>query len=148
MKDVYYWVLNTNRKYSPNGDDENNMLNNNKCAAYGDSKFVIEKLKERDGDVVFLYRKAVGIIAFGEADGKLNICDYYDPKEDEKYEDFEYNMKLNNFNKLKEPLKYSELNNFVGQSNYSWLQPTLVHIGTEIGKKIKNELQNRIDAFQ
>jgi predicted RNA-binding protein with PUA-like domain len=145
MDDVNYWIVNTNREYSPNGLDENDMLKEKKCAAYGDSKEGIKNLKK--GDVVFLYRskdyeKSYGIIAFGEADGNLNKRDFYDPNEKKKYEDFEYNMKLNNFNELKEPLEYSDINNITHKPDPLWLRDPIVSIDTESGMKIKNLLLN------
>ena len=62
------------------------MITNAKAAAYFDPwKFKIERLKK--GDVIFLYQSGVGIVAVGEADGKLQKKPYHDEPQhiDEEY---------------------------------------------------------------
>ena len=79
-----YYILNTN--YKNDKDDHNDMLDQAKAAAYFDPwKYKIERLNK--GDVIFLYQSGVGIVAVGEADGKLNKAAYHgDPtKADEEY---------------------------------------------------------------
>ena len=131
-----YYILNTN--YSNSEIDHNDMLENRKCAAYYDPwKYKIDKLNK--GDLVFLYQSGVGIVAFGEADGKVNICDYQNnPKE----KDEEYYMFLKNFNKIKKPLEAWEIKN-ITEINYVFMQ-TMFAIDSESGKKIKTELLKRI----
>ncbi|HHQ4655168.1 TPA: hypothetical protein ACSPZZ_004457, partial [Aeromonas hydrophila] len=83
-----YYILNTN--YNNNKEDHNDMIKNKKCAAYFEPwKYKIERLNK--GDVVFLYQSGVGIVAFGEASGKLCLADYHGNPD---YKNEEYYMKL------------------------------------------------------
>lgn len=83
-----YYILNTN--ISNDVIDHNDMLNNGKAAAYFDPwKYKIERLSK--GDVVFLYQSGVGIVAVGEADGKLVKAQYQGNPD---HVDEEYFMKL------------------------------------------------------
>lgn len=56
-----YYLVNTNEKYDP-GATEYNILKQ-EVIIYGNLKESINKI--RKGDAVFLYKKEVGIIAFG-----------------------------------------------------------------------------------
>ena len=56
-----YYLVNTNEKFDP-GATEYNLLKQ-EVIIYGGLKDSIEKLKKGDG--IFLYKKGVGIVAFG-----------------------------------------------------------------------------------
>jgi predicted RNA-binding protein with PUA-like domain len=111
------------------------MLQNKKCAAYDVRKRQIRQLEE--GDVVFLYHNEHGIIAFGEADENFDKS-YHDGEKDQ-----EYSMKLKNFHTTKDkPLTASEIKDITGNQKLVF-GSTMFYIEKN-GKKIKNELQNRI----
>lgn len=68
--------------------------------------YKLNKLENKNiyqkGDIVFLYKSGIGIIAYGYASGILNkkACD--------GYPEYEYSMSLDNFVKLKEPIQLLE----------------------------------------
>jgi len=64
-----YHILNTNLTYS--NEDHEDMLLNGKGSANSVDKLEINKILK--GDFVFLYQNGVGFVAFGEADGIVNI---------------------------------------------------------------------------
>lgn len=98
-----YYILNTN--ISNSQQDHNDMLSNKKAAAYFEPwKFKIERLAK--GDVVFLYQSGVGIVALGEADGKLMKAPY---QGDAQQPDEEYFMKLRHFERVSRPLTAAEI---------------------------------------
>lgn len=79
------YVLNTN--YSNNKNHTDDMINEQKAAAYYPGwREKIGKLQR--GDTVFLYKSGYGIIAYGTADGKL------EKKDCDGYKDYEYYMHL------------------------------------------------------
>lgn len=103
-----YYILNTNISNSQH--DHNDMLSNGKAAAYFDPwKFKIERLAR--GDVVFLYQSGVGVVALGEADGKLVKAPY---QGDTKHLDEEYFMKLQRFQRVSPPLTAADLKKITG----------------------------------
>lgn len=99
------YVVNTNSKTDLKYTED--MLREKKAAAYWPGwREKIQKLQK--GDIVFLYKSGTGIIAYGKADGKLNkcVCD--------GYEDYEYNMHLDDFVKLKEPVSAAKMKEITG----------------------------------
>ena len=125
-----HYILNTNVKNSR--IDHDSMLSEGKASAYYDPwKFKIERLER--GDVVYLYQSGVGIVAFGEADGKL-IRSPYQGKPDEADED--YSMKLNRFQKVSPPLSAAEIKQVTGV-NYVFMS-TMFGLDAESGKAIRN----------
>lgn len=124
-----YYVLNTN--ISNDADDHNDMLNNGKAAAYFDPwKYKIERLLK--GDVVFLYQSGVGIVALGEADGKLLKAPYHGNPE---HSDEEYFMKLLRFQRVNPPVTAAEIKQVTGV-NYRFLQ-TMFGLDAEGGKALR-----------
>lgn len=124
-----YYILNTNIKNSK--IDHRSMLSEGKASAYYDPwKYKIERLEK--GDVVYLYQSGVGIVAFGEADGKLIKRPYQD-NPDKADED--YSMKLNRFQKVTPPLSAAEIKQITGV-NYVFMG-TMFGLDAESGKKIK-----------
>ena len=66
------YLINTNKSNNPN--DEIDMLNNKKCAAYnGYWKYYIDEIDHND--MVFLYSSGKGIIARGVGSGITEIKD-------------------------------------------------------------------------
>lgn len=130
-----YCILNTN--FSNNPKSHEDMLANAKAAAYYDPwKYKIARLAK--GDVVFLYQSGVGIVALGDADGKLVKCSYLgDPEE----ADEEYFMKLRRFQRLTNPLSAAEIKRITG-NNYSF-RGTMFELDAESGKKLKNFLSEK-----
>lgn len=130
-----YYILNTNIKNDEY--DHNDMINNSKCAAYFEPwKYKIERLNK--GDVVFLYQSGLGIVAYGDASGKLIVSNYQNNPENK---DEEYSMKLNNFYKINPPLSASEIKE-ITEIDYRFMS-TMFGIDIESGKKIKLECEKR-----
>jgi hypothetical protein len=126
-----YYILNTNIKN--NQESHEDMLTNAKAAAYYDPwKFKIERLVK--GDTVFLYQSGVGVVAFGEADGKLKKAEY------EENPDEEYSMKLNKFQRLSRPLSASEIKS-ITEIDYRFMT-TMFGVDADSGKKIRKFLHD------
>ncbi len=103
-----YYILNTNIRNSQ--EDHEDMLRNAKAAAYFDPwKFKIQRLAK--GDVIFLYQNGSGIVALGEADGKLQKAAYHGNPEEA---DEEYFMKLQRFQRASPPLTAAEIKKLTG----------------------------------
>ncbi len=121
------YILNTNKQSNPKYTQE--MIDEHKAAAYYPRwREKIQKFQK--GDIVFLYESGIGIRAYGCANGKLNKkpCDGYD--------DYEYNMKLENFVKLSKPISASQMKKITG-SGFNF-RPTMFSIPEESAKKIIN----------
>jgi hypothetical protein len=106
MPKVY--IVNTNRSNDPN--DESDMLNNEKCAAYFHPwKYFINMIEAHD--LVFLYRSGGdGIIARGVATGIVEAADYHGNPTDA---DEEHYMYLDRFQVLETPLPPSKLKEII-----------------------------------
>ncbi|MEG0409150.1 MAG: hypothetical protein RR623_09780 [Bacilli bacterium] len=128
------YVLNTNMTSNSKYTEE--MLNKKKAAAYYPGwREKIQKFQK--GDRIFLYKSGTGIIAYGYADGKLNkaVCD--------GHIDYEYNMKLDSFVKLKFPISPSELKK-ITQRGFNFRQ-TLFSITEDVADKILVKAKSEID---
>jgi hypothetical protein len=124
-----YYILNTN--ISNDADDHNDMLNNRKAAAYFDPwKYKIARLLKND--VVFLYQSAVGIVAVGEADGRLVKAPYHGNSE---HAEEEYFMKLLRFQNVNPPVTAAEIKQVTGV-NYRFMQ-TMFGLDAESGKALR-----------
>lgn len=109
-----FYILNTN--YSNDPSDDEDMINNQKAAAYfAPWKRNIEKLKR--GDKIFLYRSGEGIVAMGIASGKLEKKPWHG---EDKHKDEEYYMRLDKFKRLKKSLSASEIKKITGV-NYRFM---------------------------
>lgn len=129
-----YYILNTN--VSNNQKDHDDMLSHGKAAAYFDPwKFKIERLGK--GDVVFLYQSGVGIVAFGEADGKLVKAPYQGNTE--VYPDEEYSMKLQRFQLVSPALTAAEIKKITGVNHV--FMSTMFGLDADSGKKIRELIQ-------
>ncbi|MEK6775160.1 MAG: hypothetical protein AABY64_14560 [Bdellovibrionota bacterium] len=105
-----YFMVNTNRKADPNGHDEEVMLNEEIVALYFDGyKEKINKLSQ--GDMIFLYSNANGIIAYGNVEGKVYTRAY---QGNTSFKGEEYFRRLKNFTILPEPMSVSEITEVVG----------------------------------
>jgi hypothetical protein len=130
-----YFILNTN--YGRRHSDHDDMLSNAKAAAYFKPwKYKIERLKR--GDVVFLYQSGVGVVAVGEADGKLVKAAYLGNPE---CADEEYFMKLRNFERVDRPVTAAEIKELSGV-NYVFMG-TMFGLAEESGKKLRQLITQR-----
>lgn len=130
-----YYILNTNIRN--NEQDHQDMLTNTKAAVYFDPwKFKIERL--RKGDVVFLYQSKVGIVAVGEADGKLQKRPYHEKPE---HKDEEYFMKLRNFETVSPPLKAAEIKR-ITEIDHRFMS-TMFGLDTDSGKTLRQHIHDR-----
>lgn len=126
--DEGYYILNTN--IQGGADDETDMLNNQKAAAYFEPwKYKIEQINK--GDRVFLYRSGVGIIAKGIGSGLIDKVPYRGQK---NWANEEYSTKLNKFKILSKPIRASEIK-LISGVNYVFMQ-TMFSIDKETGKKL------------
>ncbi|MEO6923979.1 MAG: hypothetical protein ABI142_09150, partial [Bryocella sp.] len=124
-----YYILNTNT--SNTQQDHIDMLSQGKAAAYFDPwKFKIERLAK--GDVVFLYQSGVGIVALGEADGKLVKAAY---QGNPAHPDEEYSMKLRQFQHVSPPLTAGEIKE-ITRTNHVFMG-TMFGLDADSGKKIR-----------
>jgi len=124
-----YYILNTDFSNSP--QDHDDMLSSGKAAAYFDPwKFKISRLAR--GDVVFLYQSGVGVVALGEADGKLVKAPYQGNPE---HVDEEYAMKLQRFARVSPPLTAAEIKQITGINHV--FMSTLFGLDAESGKAIR-----------
>lgn len=129
-----YYILNTN--IGNNKADLDDMLANKKAAAYFDPwKFKIERLAK--GDVVFLYQIQVGIVALGEADGRVRKNAYHG---DPSHPDEEYYMKLNNFQEVSPPLTAAEIKLITGTNHV--FRSTMFGLDADSGKAIRKSLDD------
>ena len=76
VKPEAHFIVNTCRKYFPLAYQD--MLKNEKAAAYGDRRHAVSGIKR--GDAVFLYHSQIGVIAFGKA-----LDGYKDDSANEEY---------------------------------------------------------------
>lgn len=102
-----YFLLNTNKVNDI--DDHDFMLKNQVSAAFEDGyKEKIAKFKK--GDWVFLYESGQGIIAFGQASGRLEKAPHYGR------EDKTYYQRLEGFTRLSKAIKASEIKRILNRS--------------------------------
>lgn len=126
------YVLNTNDSNDKKCTQD--MLTNHKAAAYnGRWKEKIRKLQK--GDCVFLYQSNVGIIAYGKADGKLEMAEY------EGYANEEFYMHLDDFQILKVPMSPSEMKR-IADKGFPFLQ-TMYSISEEICEKFIADIKKK-----
>lgn len=105
-----YYIINTNKKANPEGQDEAQMLQEKIVSLYFEGhKEHINKLN--NGDVVFLYSNEVGIIACGEVSGKTLSRDY---KGLVKFKNEENYQKFNTFYIPKNPITVREMKTMFG----------------------------------
>lgn len=131
-----YYILNTNVRNDE--EDHQDMISNGKAAAYFDPwKLKIERLKK--GDVIFLYQSGVGIVAVGEADGKLQKKAYHDKVENK---DEEYFMKLRHFQRVTPPLRAAEIKRITG-INHRFMS-VMFGLDADTGKALRQHIHDRL----
>ena len=127
-----YYILNTNSSNAM--QDHDDMLAHAKAAAYFDpGKFKIERLAK--GDVVFLYQNGVGIVAFGEVDGRLVKAPY---QGNAAQPDEEYSMKLQRFQRVSPALAAAEIKR-ITRINHVF-RSTMFGLDADSGRAIRNYL--------
>lgn len=119
------YVLNTDYRNNPAHHEA--MLKEHKAAAY-DCGWKEKIQKFQKGDTIFLYRSSIGIVGYGKADGVLNKAD------ENGKTDYEYNMHLENFVALKEPISAEKMKEIAG-CGFNFRQ-TLFAISEEAAGKI------------
>lgn len=125
-----YFLLNTNKVNDI--DDHKFMLEKQVAAAFEDGyKEKIAKFKK--GDWVFLYESGQGIVAFGQASGKLEKAPHYGR------EDKTYYQRLDGFTCLPKAIKASEVKKILSRS-FPFAQ-TLARIVD--GEKLLSEIKKR-----
>lgn|SRR2546425_2610621 len=122
-----YFILNTN--YNNDPDDHDDMMKNRKAAAYSDPwKYKIEQIGK--GDIVFLYKSRIGIVAYGTGSGKVDKSAH---REDGGPDD-QYSMQLDKFHEVKPPIPAAEIKEITG-NNYVFMG-TMFGMDRESGKKL------------
>lgn len=135
----WHYILNMN-VVSNNQQDHDDMLAQGKAAAYFNPwKFKIERLAK--GEVVFLYQSGIGIVALGEADGKLVKAPY---QGNSAYPDEEYSMKLRGFQRVDPPLSDAEIKKITG-INHVFVS-TMFGVDFANGKAIKKFIHDHRQA--
>jgi hypothetical protein len=130
-----FYILNTNIRNDPKDDED--MLEHQKAAAYFDPwKLNIERLVK--GDVVFLFRSGVGIVAVGKATGELGKAPYHGNAKDT---DEEYFMKLSPFHRIDPPVTAAEVKELTGV-NYRFMG-TMFNLDSESGRKLYEHVSAR-----
>jgi hypothetical protein len=98
-----YYVNNTNRKEGKHYEAD--MLEEQKCAAYGMTKEHIELINK--GDKVFWYASEMGLLGGGIADGITH------KKEADGKLDYEYFQQLTDVHTFIQPLKHHKLKGLI-----------------------------------
>jgi len=123
-----FFILNTN--YNNDPDDHEDMINNQKAAAYFDPwKYKIDQLSK--GDTVFLYQSGVGVVAMGKASGNLEKDSY---QGDPQYDGEEHFMILHSFTSISPPLTASKITKITA-TNYVF-RGTMFSIDEESGNRL------------
>ncbi|CZQ82306.1 hypothetical protein [Trichococcus collinsii] len=126
------YILNTN--YANNEQHTEDMLKEHKAAAYYPGwREKVSKLQK--GDTVFLYKSGTGIIAHGIASGKLEKQDC------DGHHNYEYYMKLEKFQELKNPLSASEMKR-VAKQGFNFRQ-TMYSISEECTDLLIKEVKDK-----
>ena len=129
-----YYILNTNRKMNPSGDDEFRMLDEGIAAAYLKNKKKVDKLET--GDVIFLYRVGEGVIAYGTVDSKLHVKTYKKLPGEEHYKF------LTNFYSFPDtPISAEDIKSLTDHKIA--FQQAIFKIRPLIGKALLSECENR-----
>lgn len=131
------FIINTNISANPRYEQE--MIDEQKCAAYRDTKREIEKIDK--GDKVLLYSNGKGIIARGIAEGKVK-------KKDDRGElDAEYYMEMVEFYDYIKPLSHKEINLIIKKSDPSFARPfnkTALKLSPSISQEVWNEVNKYV----
>lgn len=106
-----YYMVNTNKKLDPQGNDEKSMLQEQIVSLYFDGqKQHINKIN--DGDIVFLYSNKTGVIAGGQVWGQTQKRNY---KGLVKLKNEEYFKNFKTFFKPSEPVTIKQMTSLFGK---------------------------------
>lgn len=106
-----YYMINTNKKLDPQGNDEKSMLHEKIVSLFfNDQKQHINKIN--DGDIVFLYSNETGVIAGGQVWGETHTRDY---KGLVKLKNEEYFKKFKTFFVPNEPITVKDMTAMFGK---------------------------------
>ncbi|MCY4313574.1 MAG: hypothetical protein OXD44_07775 [Gammaproteobacteria bacterium] len=130
-----FFILNTN--YNNDPTDHDDMIKHGKASAYFDPwKHKIDQLNKND--IVFLYQSGVGIVAMGNASGRVERARYHGNTD---HEDEEHFMTLNKFRKIDPPLDAAKIKEATG-TNHVFMR-TLFSIDKKSGEAICKKLDDR-----
>ncbi|WP_397539816.1 hypothetical protein [Rummeliibacillus pycnus] len=107
------FIINTNKSTDKRYEQE--MIQEQKCAAYRSTKREIESIHK--GDKVLLYSNKIGIIARGVADGKVK------KKEDRGEIDAEYFINLDDFYQYIKSIPYDKIRLIAEKADPSFTRP-------------------------
>jgi hypothetical protein len=125
-----FHLLNTNSRYDAN--DTEYMINNGLAAAfYNPWKLNINRIK--NGDIVFLYKNGVGIVAYGIGSGITLKEDRYGDKDECHYQE------LKDFKTLEKPLNAIEIKKVLGRNVVFLKTMSSMPDGRKIIDKIKKD---------
>lgn len=133
-----YYIINTNRKANPTGEDEFTMINEEIVAAYSlKGCNGIKRLKK--GDTVFLYRVREGIIASG-----IVCSDFFERKfrGTQKIGKSEFYRKLRDFKKIDKPISAEELRKITNSKRS--FRHTAFTVNEFSGRQIVQAIQKRL----
>ena len=131
------FIVNTNMSTNKRYDQE--MIDEQKCAAYRSTKEHIEYIKK--DDKVLLYRNDEGIIARGVADGIVK------KKEDNGEKDAEFYMALNEFYTFAIPISYKKIRTIIEKADPSFARPfnvTSLKFSSSASQEIWNEINRYV----
>lgn len=130
-----YYILNTN--YNNDPIDHDYMIQTKRAAAFfAPWKRKIDRLNK--GDIVFLYRSGLGIVAFGKASGKVEKKDYHN---DPNFDKEEHYMNLYNFVLIDPVVSASEAKAVTG-ANIIFRQ-TMFGLDNNSGKNLLHYIKTR-----
>ena len=136
MDKFHSYILNTNNLYRP--EDEQEMLNQEVCGTFCENSHKIGKINV--GDIVFLYKKQVGIIGYGTASGVVIVKDRIRPENGQFVANGSQYQKLNDFSRLEKPLSAKGIKDVLGR--YVPFTNTIFKLREGEGTKIIAHLEN------
>lgn len=131
------FIFNTNKQADQRYEQE--MIEEQKCAAYRSTKEVIENI--RNGDKVLLYSNSSGIVARGIADGDVKM------KEDRGEIDAEYYMSLNEFYEYIKAIPYNKILSILQKADPTFTKPfnvTALKFSLPVSKQIWYEINRYV----
>jgi len=131
------FIINTNKQANQRYEQE--MIEEQKCAAYRSTKGEIGYIQK--GDKVLLYSNRSGIVARGIADGEVKM------KEDLGEIDAEYYMSLNEFYEYIKAIPFNKIRNILQKADPSFAKPfgvTALKFSLPVSKEIWYEVNRYV----
>lgn len=131
------FIINTNKQANQRYEQE--MIEEQKCAAYRSTKGEIGYIQK--GDKVLLYSNRSGIVARGIADGEVKM------KEDLGEIDAEYYMSLNEFYEYIKAIPFNKIRNILQKVDPSFAKPfgvTALKFSLPVSKEIWYEVNRYV----